>query len=133
MIAFTSTVTAAQYPTVTAVAGAASLPTTTTFSGNEMTVTIGNAGTPVPNGSRVVVNASGTGTAAGVNASVVVGFLLGDVNGNRAVNSTDASTVRGQNLVAVTNLNFKSDVNVNGAINSTDASLTRGQNLQTLP
>ena len=133
VISFTSTVSTAQYPTVTAAVGATSIPTTTSFSGNQMFVTIGNAGTPVPNASRVVVSASGTGTATGVNASVVVGFLLGDVNSNRSVNSTDASTIRGQNLATVTSLNFRSDVNVNGAINSTDASLARGQNLQTLP
>lgn len=133
IVAFATGVDATQFPTVSALAGATPLPVATSFSGSEMIVTIGDAGTPVPNGSRVVVNATGQGAAAGVNPNVVVGFLLGDVNGNRAVNSTDASQVRGQNLIAVTSANFKNDVNVNGSINSTDASLTRGQNLQTLP
>lgn len=126
VIAFTSSVSSAQYPTVTAAAGATSLPVATAFNGNEMTVTIGSAGTPVPNGSRVTVSATGVGTAAGVNPSVVVGFLVGDVSNNRTVNSTDVGTVKGQSGVAVTSSNFKSDLSANGSINSTDVGLVKG-------
>jgi hypothetical protein len=99
----------------------------TTFSGNEMIVEL----TGVTNGQRVQVTGNGINGSA-LNVGAVVGFLVGDVNNSRSVNSTDASQVRGQNLIAVGASNFKNDVNVNGAINSTDASVTRGQNLQVL-
>ena len=127
VIAFTSPVTAAQMPTVTAVAGATSFPVTTAFSGNEMTVTIGSAAVPITNATRVTVSAAGSGSAAGVNPSVVVGFLLGDVVQSRGVNAADVGTVRGAVGVPITASNFRSDVVVSGGVNAADVGTVRGQ------
>lgn len=93
----------------------------TTFSGNEMIVEL----TGVTNGQRVQVTGNGiNGSALNVNA--VVGFLVGDVSGNRTVNSTDVGTVKGQSGVAVGAANFRSDLSVNGTINATDVGVVKG-------
>ena len=135
VINFTAPVSAAEFPSVTATVGAGptTLPTSVTFSGSSMIVTVGNSTTPVPNASRIRVHANGVGAAAGVNPSVVVGFLLGDVSGNRVVNSTDVSNVSGQSGVPVTASNFRSDVTLNGAINSADVTTVSGRSGTNLP
>jgi Dockerin type I domain len=61
------------------------------------------------------------------NVSAPMGVLLGDVNANRLVNSTDTSLVQSQSGKQVTNSNFRDDVNANGLINSTDASITQSK------
>jgi len=134
VMAFTAGVTAAQFPTVTATSPAGNLPTTTTFSGSEMTVTIGNAGTPVPNGVRILVSGTGTGTAAGVNPSVAVGFLQGDVqNGNGIVQGGDVTYVQ-QRLLAIANAtNFKADVDANGTVQGGDVTRVQQRLLTQLP
>ena len=85
------------------------------FNGNNAIVSLTN----VPNQSRVKVdltNVNGQGVAASVN----VGFLLGDVNGSRLVNSTDILTVKAASGQATTAANFKTDLNASGLTNSTD-------------
>ncbi len=94
----------------------------TTFTATEMIVTLGT----VPNGARVQVSAVGVNGVSGPSASVVVGFLVGDVSGNRVVNATDVGTVKGQSGVAVTASNFKSDLSANGTINATDVGVVKG-------
>ncbi|MCZ2134693.1 MAG: hypothetical protein LC098_04600 [Burkholderiales bacterium] len=139
VIAFNTSVTGAQFPTVTAVAGATNLPVSTSFSGNEMTVTIGSTGTPVPNSSRVVVTATGAGSAAGLNPSVVVGFLVGDVTGgaggagNRSVQGGDVTYVQQRLLQAANALNFKADIDVNGTVQGGDVTRVQQRLLTTLP
>ena len=117
--------------TVTAV-DAASAPVGTvsavTFSGNDVLVTL----TGVPDNRRVLVtvpNVNGTGLVA----SAAMGFLVGDVNNSRNVNSTDISAVRARSLQAITSANFKYDLNANGAINTTDISAVRARSLFILP
>ena len=96
VIAFTSAVSSAQFPTVTAAAGVTRyLPVATAFNGNENDChDRKRAGTPVADGARVTVSATGVGTAAGVNPSVVVAFLLGDVDGSRQVTGTDINATK---------------------------------------
>jgi len=53
--------------------------------------------------------------------------LVGDINGNRLVNSTDTSLVQAQSGKEVSNSNFRTDVNVNGLINSTDTSIVQSK------
>ena len=52
--------------------------------------------------------------------AVSVNMLIGDTNGNKAVNSTDVSQTKLQSGQAVTATNFREDVNTNGSINATD-------------
>jgi hypothetical protein len=137
VVNFNSTVTATEFPAANISAavsagGSGSRPATATFNGNSMIITVGTTGSPIPNGSRITVTATGVGAAAGVNPTVVVGFLLGDVSGNRTVNSTDVGTVKGQSGVAVTATNYLSDLSANGTINSTDVGTVKGASGSTL-
>ena len=45
-------------------------------------------------------------------------FLLGDTNGNGAVNSSDVSQIKAQAGRSVNSENFRTDLNSNGAINA---------------
>ena len=101
---------------------------TATFSGNEVLVTLTN----VPDNQRVTV------TLANVNASVnppavSIGFLVGDVNNTRSVNSSDISAVKARSGQPTTALNFQFDVNATGAINSSDISAVKARSGLVLP
>jgi hypothetical protein len=67
------------------------------------------------------------------NVAVQIGVLIGDVNANRLVNSTDTSIVQSQSGKQVTNANFRDDVNANGLINSTDTSIVQSKSGTGLP
>lgn len=96
---------------------AASVPiASTTFTATEMIVTLGT----VPNGSRVAIAATGVNGVAGLNPSVVVGFLVGDVSGNRVVQGSDVTYVQQRLSAPLTAANFKADVSVNGQIQGSD-------------
>jgi hypothetical protein len=86
--------------------------------------------TNVANAQTILVSLNGVsdGTADGVdgvdatgNMLIPMSRLLGDTNGNGAVNSTDASQTKARIGQAVGASNFRSDVNESGGINSTDA------------
>jgi uncharacterized protein (TIGR02597 family) len=65
--------------------------------------------------------------------AVRAGVLVGDVNGNRLVNSTDSSLVQAQSGKPLTPSNFRMDVNANGLINSTDTSTVQSKSGTGLP
>ena len=89
---------------------------------NEVIVTL----TGVPDNRRVTVSLANTnGIVTPFTASV--GFLVGDVNGTRSVNSSDISGVKARSGQAAGALNFKFDVNVSGSINSSDISAVKGR------
>ena len=56
-----------------------------------------------------------------------MGVLVGDVNANGAVTSSDVSVVKSQVGATVTASNFREDVNANGAITSSDVGATKAQ------
>ena len=96
--------------------------------GNEVLVTL----TSVPDNQRITV------TLVGVNGSVnpspvSIGFLVGDVNNTRSVNSSDISGVKARSGQTVNSSNFKFDVNASGAINSSDISAVKARSGLTLP
>ena len=62
-----------------------------------------------------------------------MGVLIGDVNANGLVNSTDTSLVQAQSGQALTSSNFRMDVNANGVINSTDTSIVQSKSGTGLP
>jgi hypothetical protein len=59
--------------------------------------------------------------------------LLGDTNGNRAVNASDVSQTKSRIGQAVTSANFRSDVNANGTINAGDVSLVKANGGHAVP
>ena len=77
-------------------------------------------------------------TLVNVNGSVSpppvsVGFMVGDVNNTRSVNSSDISGVKARSGQTTTALNFKFDVNLTGTINSSDISAIKARSGQTMP
>lgn len=138
VITFNSAVSAAEYPatsiSATQVAGGSGLlPTSVSYSGNSLIITVGNAGTPVPNGRRIQVTATGAGAATGLNPSIVFGTLVGDTNNSRGVNATDISQVRAASGGTTTAANFRFDLNASGSVNATDISVVRGASGSSLP
>lgn len=62
-----------------------------------------------------------------------MGLLVGDINANGLVNSTDISQAQAQSGKAVTASNFRTDINANGLINSTDISAVQSKSGTGLP
>lgn|GEM_PF-2564261 len=109
----------------------------------------GTAGTPVFSSSSMTVPLSGvtdvqkitlkltgiTDSAGNVlpDTTVSANMLIGDVNGNKIVDRTDATLTRGQIGMPVNAANFREDVKVNGAIASNDAKAVQVANGHSLP
>ena len=68
-----------------------------------------------------------------LNPSVSLGFLVGDVNNSRSVNSSDISSVKARSGQTTDATNFKFDVNSSGAINSSDISAVKARSGLVLP
>ena len=100
-------------------------------SGNEVTVTL----PAVPENSRVLITLTGVnGTAGGTaGGTAAVGFLVGDVNNTRSVNSSDISGVKARSGQSTTASNFKFDINATGTINASDISAVKARSGLTLP
>ena len=90
-------------------------------SSNELVVVL----TGIPDNQRVTVRATGVNGIASASASI--GFLVGDVNNTRTVNSSDISGVKARSGQATTSANFLFDVNASGAINSSDISAVKAR------
>jgi uncharacterized delta-60 repeat protein len=99
------------------------------------------------NGSQVTVNLTGVTNAQRItvtlfnvndgthmgNVPVSMGVLVGDVNGNGAVNATDVALTKSQVGMAVSSGNFREDVNANGTISSTDVAIVKSDVGTSLP
>lgn len=114
---------------VTVAVSTGAVPTAvTTFSGNEMIVTLSG----VVNGQRVQVTGNGINGSA-LNVGAVVGFLVGDVNNSRGVTSADITAVRSVSGATAGATNFRNDLNVSGGVTSGDITVVRsasGSSLQ---
>jgi N-acetylneuraminic acid mutarotase len=98
-------------------------------------------------GSQVTVNLTGiftvqtiTVTLFNVNdgthmgsVSVWMNVLVGDVNGNDAVNASDVSLTKSQVGVSVSGSNFREDVNASGTITATDVAIVKSDVGHALP
>jgi glucose/arabinose dehydrogenase len=98
-------------------------------------------------GTQVTVDVTGvsnaqllTVTLLGVNngsitrdVSVQMWILVGDTNGDGAVNSGDATQTRNRSGETVNGTNFRNDVNPDGTINSGDATIVRARSGSTIP
>jgi hypothetical protein len=90
--------------------------------------------TGVTNVQRITVTLHNVnnGTTTG-DVPVSMGVLVGDVNGNAVVNSSDVSLTKAQAGQPVTGSNFREDVNANGTISSTDVALVKSEVGTALP
>jgi BNR repeat-like domain len=118
--------------TVTPGAGGTASVSSTTVSGNQVTVNLTN----VSNAQTLTVNllgvtdGPGTGTA---NVTVPMSVLLGDTTANGSVNSSDISQTKAQSGTVPTASTFRTDVTVNGLINSSDISTVKSKSGTALP
>jgi N-acetylneuraminic acid mutarotase len=67
------------------------------------------------------------------NVPVSMGVLVGDVNGNGSVNSSDVGLDKSQVGQAVTMSNFREDVNASGTITATDVAIVKSEAGTSLP
>ncbi len=99
-------------------------------SGSQVTVNL----TGVTNVQRITVTLfdvnDGTNTG---DVPVSMGVLIGDVNGNAAVNASDVSLTKSQVGQTVSGSNFREDVNANGTISATDVALVKSDVGHSLP
>ncbi|MDQ6764512.1 MAG: hypothetical protein M3Z22_00185 [Verrucomicrobiota bacterium] len=70
-----------------------------------------------------LIGVSGGGNSG--NVTIPVGILLGDSNGDAAVNSGDSQQTRTRSGQQVDLTNYRSDVNLDGTINSGDSQIVR--------
>jgi hypothetical protein len=94
----------------------------------------------VSNGQYITVTLNGVLDATGASGDIVspqLGVLVGDVNGDGQVDSSDLLKVKQQTLQPVNNnpgtSNFREDVNFDGNIDSSDLIITKRQTLTGLP
>ena len=59
--------------------------------------------------------------------------LIGDTNGNKAVNASDIGQTKPQSGQAVKATNFREDANANGSINASDVNLVKSRAAQRCP
>jgi hypothetical protein len=99
------------------------------------TVTVNLTG--VTNAQRITVKLSAlteTGNPANTgDLGVTMGVLVGDTNGNGAVNSGDTTQTRNRSGETADATNFRSDVNADGTINSGDTTAVRSRSGTALP
>ncbi len=104
----------------------------TAVSGSTLTVNLSGA----TNGQTLVLTLNDlrdAATNASGNYTFEVGVLLGDINGDGVVNSTDITIAKLDSGETVNANNFTADINGDGVINSTDitlAKLSSGDSLQ---
>ena len=79
-----------------------------------------------------LTNVTSPGGGAG-SGSVRVGFLVGDINGNRVVSLADLGAVNGQLAQLVATTNYLMDVNASGTITLADKAIANANLTMALP
>jgi hypothetical protein len=105
---------------------------TPTFSGNDVMVNLSG----VDDQQYVTVSVTNVTSAdggTGGSGSVRVGFLSGDVNGNRVVTLADLGMVNAQLAQPVTASNYLKDVNVSGTLSLADKGMVNTKLTHALP
>ena len=100
---------------------------TPSFNSNELIVTL----TGVPDNQRMTVTVSGVNGSA-LTVPVAVGFLVGDVTNNHAVNAADISAVKSR-IGPTTGANFMFDLNASGEVSSADVSTVKARSGLVIP
>lgn len=108
--------------TVAASRGAATWTANSAASGTDVIVTLPS----VADNNRVTVSLTNVNGAGGTHTTSI-GFLVGDVNNSRSVNSSDISSVKASSGQTANSSNFLRDLNSTGAINSSDISIVKAQ------
>ena len=96
---------------------------------NDVVVTL----TGVPVNQRATISLTTLNGNVSANASVSMGFLVGDMNGTQRVGASDISAVKARASASLTPQNFMYDLNLSGAINSQDTSLVKARSGLVMP
>ncbi|CAN5574492.1 hypothetical protein BH20VER3_BH20VER3_03860 [soil metagenome] len=102
------------------------------FAGNTMTVNLARV-TDVQKITLTLSNVRSSSSQVLPDTSVSMNVLVGDVNSNKIVDTTDVSTTRGQVGSPVTGANFRNDVRVDGTISNGDVRTVRNATSHSLP
>jgi fibronectin-binding autotransporter adhesin len=101
-----------------------------TTAGNVVTVPL----TSVANAQTVTIKLNSVSNGSVINdVTISVRFLVGDTNGNGAVNASDINLVKSKSGQTIDPTNFRNDVNANGSINAGDISLVKTRSGTALP
>ena len=73
----------------------------------------------------MVITADVSDGTDSIMASVTMGLLIGDVNGDRVVDAADIHLARSYRGQTTDGTNFRADINDNGRIESSDVGLVR--------
>lgn len=119
-------------PPPTSAAVTTGIGSVTSVTVNGTVVTVNLTGVDNRQDMTVTLNTVSDGLHSG-NVAIPMSVLIGDVNANRLVNSTDISLVQAQSGKQVTNANFRTDVNANGVINSTDVTIVQSKSGTGIP
>ena len=105
--------------------GVGSVSGTPIINGNTMTVNL----TGVANAQKIIVTINNVADASRIlaKATVPMGILLGDVDGNKTVDNKDVNAVNSKVGTNVSKATFRDDANVSGTIDQTDVDITQGQ------
>ncbi|MEO5720352.1 MAG: dockerin type I domain-containing protein [Chthoniobacterales bacterium] len=106
--------------------GATGAVSSVTYSGNDMIVNLTN----VSDKQTLTLSTSGGSVTPAV---VPIGFLVGDVNSSRNVNSSDVAQVKSSTAGGVNASTFRADIDAGGSINSTDISIVKARTGNVLP
>ena len=100
-----------------------------------MVITSGNVVTiPLTNVANAqAINVTLNDVNGSTNVTIPMRVLIGDVNGNGAVNASDVAQTKSRSGQPVAAATFRSDVNANGMINATDVSLVKSSSGTGLP
>jgi N-acetylneuraminic acid mutarotase len=105
------------------------------MSNGGMVITSGSVVTiPLTNVANAqTINVTLNNVNGSTNVTIPMGVLIGDVNGNAAVNASDVSLTKAQVGVPVSGSNFREDVNANGTISATDVAQVKAHVGTALP
>ena len=103
-----------------------------TISGNDVVIDLTGV-TDMQYVTFALSNLSDADGGTGGSASVRVGFLVGDVNGNRVVTVSDVGLVNQQVAQIVSGANFLKDVNATGTLTVSDKGITNTKVTHALP
>ena len=97
------------------------------ISNGGMVMTSGNVVTiPLTNVANAqTINVTLNNVNGSTNVTIPMGVLIGDVNGNGAVNASDVALTKSRSGQPVAAATFRSDVNADGSINAGDVALVK--------
>lgn len=126
VVTFPASVDVAGNPQAQITAGSGTIGTGGVSNGGMVSVNGSNVTIPLTNVANAqTLNVTLNAVNRSGNVMIPMSVLVGDANGNRAVNATDVALTKSQSGNAVNAANFRSDLRANGAINATDTGLAK--------